>query len=348
MSYPKLLGILFVFLFSTIGLIALFKGKSGSAPPVALTEAIPIEISLGSLEGPPRPVAPSTLIPPIASPTPAPQPPPTAEVAPAPQPVSESDDAELPDANRIEEFFNRDGKILPIVETITYKSRVSWQKGRPAWLSDYAAYYQTSRHFIARSLNGVPDYFKQEVAEGDRFNVLNPEKNFRFYLLIDLSRCKMWFYYDDLEAKERVLLKTYKVGLGRPDSSKRSGLLTPLGKYQLGSKIVIYKPKVMGYYNGERTEMIRIFGSRWIPFEKELGECSAPAKGFGIHGAPWVPNSAGDLVQNVASVGQYQSDGCIRLVGEDMEELFAIIITKPTIVELVRHFQDATPITELK
>ena len=238
-------------------------------------------------------------------------------------------------ADRIRELFNTDGPKLPIVETITYKSRVDWQKGRPAWLSDYARHYQTSRHFIARSLNGNPEYFKQEIAEGDSFNVLRKDQNIQFHLLVDLSTCKMRLYYDLPDNKERVLLKTYSVGLGRMDESKASGFLTPFGKYTLGNKIAIYKPKMMGYHNGDQIEMIGTFGTRWIPFDKEVGECSAPAKGLGIHGLPWTATSAGEKVQDRSSIGKYQSDGCIRLASEDMEELFAIIITKPTTIELV-------------
>src|SRR5262249_27062960 len=57
-------------------------------------------------------------------------------------------EAELPSADRIDEFFNKNGVKFPFVETITYRSRVPWQKGRPAWLSDYASHFATSRHFI--------------------------------------------------------------------------------------------------------------------------------------------------------------------------------------------------------
>ena len=60
---------------------------------------------------------------------------------------------DVPEADRVDELFNRQDPKFPIVETIPYRSRVAWQKGRPAWLSDYAAHYKTSRHFIARSLN---------------------------------------------------------------------------------------------------------------------------------------------------------------------------------------------------
>jgi len=37
----------------------------------------------------------------------------------------------------------------------------------------------------------------------------------------------------------------------------------------------------------------------------------------------------------------YYSDGCIRLATPDMEELFAVIVTKPTVIEIVKDFNDA-------
>lgn len=318
MSFPKLLAILAILLFGAIGIAALFKeGKEAPEAEVTKAQATPLEVELDREV---RVTAPAT---PVVTATP---------------PRGAED---LPEANRIDELFNKGDPKFPIVETITYKSRVPWLKGRPAWLSDYAAYYSTSRHFIARSLNGKPDYFKQDVAEGDRFNVLKKDKNINFYLLIDNSRCKMWFYYVDLDTNDKVLIKTYDVGLGRVDSSKPSGLLTPLGKYTLGSKIAIYKPKMMGHYNGQKVEMVQVFGSRWIPFEKEVSNTSAPAKGFGIHGTPWLPNEKGELVQGHDSVGKYDSDGCVRLATDDMEELFAIVITRPTTIELVKDFHDA-------
>lgn len=256
------------------------------------------------------------------------------------QPSANETKIELPEANRIEELFKRGQSKLKFIETVTYKSHVNWLKGRPAWLSDYASFFETSRHFIARSLNGKSDYFKQEVAEGDRFNVLNKNIKLRFHLLVDASLCKMWLYAIDDTNKEKTLLKTYNVCLGRPDSSKVSGLLTPLGEYSLGNRIAIYKPKVMGYHNNKKVEMVRIFGSRWIPFDKEVSQSTAPAKGFGIHGVPWTEQGK-ELKQDKSSLGKYESDGCIRLSTEDMEELFAIIITKPTNIEIVKHFQDS-------
>lgn len=261
------------------------------------------------------------------------------EEPPAEDTVNHEDDR--PDVDRIQELFQVYEPKLPIVETITYRSKVDWQPGRAAWISDYARYYDTSRHFIARSLNGKKDYFKQDVSPGDRFNVFKKDKNINFHLLVDTLSCRMRFYYHDLDTNDRVLLKTYKVGLGRVDKSRASGLLTPLGKYSLGDKIAIYKPKTYAFHNGEKVEMIRVFGTRWIPFDQELGENTGPAKGFGVHGLPWIVDEKGQLVEDPTTLGQYQSDGCIRLSTDDVEEIFAIIITKPSFVQIVRGFEDA-------
>jgi hypothetical protein len=323
MSFPQLLAIVSLLLFGTIGIVALFK-REPTTPIASAPMQVPLEVELDQNI--------QTIMPAIVSHTPI-------LLSEQGQAIASID---VPDANRIEELFNKNEPKLPIVETITYKSHVPWQKGRPAWLSDYANHYKTSRHFIARSLNGKPDYLKQELAEGDKFNVLRGDKDFEFRLVVDTSRCRMWFYYVDLDSNQKVLLRTYQVGLGRLDSSKTSGLLTPLGKYTLGSRVAIFKPKMMGTHQGKKIEMITVFGTRWIPFGKEVGNCTLPAKGFGIHGTPWINGSQGELVDSSAGIGKYESDGCIRLATPDIEELFAIIISRPTTIEIVRDFFESS------
>lgn len=329
MSFPKILAIITVVLFSLIGVLAMFKGgkkSSAAMPPSPL--ATPIEIDLSAKTNNAEKdvkivvAAPMSATPPTAT-------------------VKETPKEAILHVDRVQELFNKVEPRFPFVETITYKSRVSWQKGRPAWLSDYASHYATSRHFIARSLNGKPDYFKQDIVEGDKFNVLRKDMDLQFHLTIDISRCKLWLYCLDVGNNQKWLIKTYDVGLGRVETSRPSGLLTPLGKYSLGNKIAIYKPKMQGIYNGQKTEMIRVFGSRWIPFDQEISGCTDVAKGFGIHGMPWELNAKAELVQNVSSLGKYESDGCVRLATDDIEEIFAIIITKPSIVELVKDYHDA-------
>lgn len=236
--------------------------------------------------------------------------------------------------DRIPQLFSLGINQLPIVETIAYNSRVSWLQGRPAWIADYAQHFKTSKHFIARSLNKKADYLTQKVATGDRFNVLRQDVNFNFYLLIDLSRCRMWFYYLDLDTNQRVLLKSYKVGVGRLSDFSDSGTLTPLGRFTLGSKVAIYKPGDHGLFQKETVEMVRIFGTRWIPLEPTEESGSQAYHGYGLHGAPWEGDPA--TTENSECIGVYGSDGCIRLSQEDIEELFAIVISRPTIVEIVR------------
>jgi len=254
------------------------------------------------------------------------------------QPVQ--DEVAQEDTNQVWRFFTTGRQKLPIVETIRYKSRVSWLKGRPAWITDYASHYSTSRHFIARSLNGKPDYYTQKVSTGDSFNVL--KKELEFYLIVDLSRCKMWFYAHDLTNNECMLLKTYKVGLGRFNEESYSGLLTPRGKFTLGDKVAIYKSGVSGYFQDNEVEMVQVYGTRWIPFSEELsGEGDNP-RGYGFHGAPWIYDDETQTYQeDLTTIGKYESDGCIRLSQNDMEELFSIVITKPTVVEIVIDFHDA-------
>jgi hypothetical protein len=125
-------------------------------------------------------------------------------------------------------------------------------------------------------------------------------------------------------------------------------LLTPLGTFSLGSRVAIYKPKVSGFHNGKKIEMVRVFGSRWIPFDKEIANTTAPAKGFGLHGVPWVENKKGELIQDKNSLGKYESDGCIRCATDDMEEIFAIVITKPTVVEIVKNYNESSLFKTIK
>src|SRR3989338_5957487 len=101
------------------------------------------------------------------------------------QPITTAKETSVPSVDLIGALFDPAGLKLPIVETVSYSSKAPWLKGRPAWIADYASYYHTSRHFIARSLNGKEDYFTQNVTNGDRFNVFKNDKNFEFYLVID-------------------------------------------------------------------------------------------------------------------------------------------------------------------
>lgn len=338
LSFPRLFLIVTCLLFGSIGVVGLFKNKSEKkgSEVIAVKEKPSLEVAkVEVIESPlskeiVRERAPEKVE--VVAPQPAINPVKTQEVKKSNLP--ETDD-------KIRRFFTKGSDKLPIVDTVTYTSRVSWLKGRPAWIADYASHFNTSRHFIARSLNGKVDYITQKVSPGDKFNILSPEKNFEFYLLVDLSKCQMHFYYLDFDQEERVLIKSYNVGLGRKSPNSPSGSLTPTGKYRLGEKIAVYKPGVQGYFQNQRVEMIQVFGSRWLPFEEEIENCSDSAKGYGIHGVPCQYDEEHDvLVEDDAGVGVHNSDGCIRLRRDDIEELFSIVISRPTVIEIVKDMND--------
>ena len=283
---------------------------------------------------PPSVVVAEEIFQPVEAPPPAPPPLPQT----APKPVRP-----LPHADRIRELFNVHSPKFPFVNTIVYKSRAEWIPDRPAWIVDYASRYKTSTHFLARSLNNNrPDYNVPNVSEGNRFNVLAIDRPLEFLLVIDLSRCHLWFYCYDSESDERWLIKDYPVGLGRLDPSTPSGCLTPLGTFTLGSRVASYAPKAYGWHKGERTELVTVFGTRWIPFDEEIGECSDSARGYGIHGLPLLYDERRqNYVESTEGLEGYESDGCIRMRSTDVEELYAVIVSRPTTLFLVRDFFDA-------
>lgn len=257
------------------------------------------------------------------------------------QPIS--DDSVLPsDVDRMGQLFNPYPPTLPIVETVSYAGRVDWLTGRAAYLGDYASHHKTSKHFISRSLHGMGNYLSDLVSKGDRFNVIRTDREIEFHLVLDLSRLKMWVYSLDKTAGERMLLKSYPVCAGRLDESRRSGSLTPFGTYKLGEEIAVYRPGAMGTYKSQAKEMISVFGVRWIPFRREIANCTAAAKGLGIHGNPWRKDpKTGEMIEQRDSIGSYQSNGCVRLLTEDIEELFSVIVSRPSYIHIVRDFTEA-------
>ncbi|MBI3508531.1 MAG: L,D-transpeptidase [Chlamydiia bacterium] len=84
-----------------------------------------------------------------------------------------------------------------------------------------------------------------------------------------------------------------------------------------------------------------MFGTRWIPLCADDEQEAKKVAGFGMHGVPWIEKRAGkerELVENLEGLGAYSTDGSIRLKAADMEEIFAIVLTKPTFVDVVKDF----------
>lgn len=254
-----------------------------------------------------------------------------------------SSDSQVPKSlDRMALLFNPFPPTLPIVHTMTYAAKVPWLQGRPAYLGDYAAYFKTSKHFISRSLHGSGQFFSDVVSRGDRFNVIRTDHNIEFHLVVDLSRLKMWVYSYDATDGVRLLLKDYRIAAGKRCANSPSGSLTPTGVFALGNEIAVYSEGMTGYYHQKKIDMLSVFGRRWIPFAKEVAESSGPCRGLGIHGMPCRPNPiTGEWVECGESVGDYASDGCIRMLNDDITELFSVIVSRPSYIHIVRDFTQA-------
>jgi hypothetical protein len=252
-------------------------------------------------------------------------------------------DEDLPvDVDRMQQLFQPYPPLLSFVETVSFSSKVDWVAGRPAYLGDYASHYQTSKHFISRSLHGMGHYLSDTVSKGNRFNVFRLDKQIEFHLVLDLSRLKMWLFCYHIDENQKILLKTYKVCAGKLNQQSRSGSLTPLGTFAIGNECAVYEEGIKGNFKNETRELISVYGKRWIPLGKEIANCTGSSKGLGLHGAPWeLSPETGGLVEKIECMGTYSSGGCIRLLTEDIEELYAVIVSKPAYIHIVKDFIEA-------
>ncbi|MEC8306698.1 MAG: L,D-transpeptidase [Chlamydiota bacterium] len=252
-------------------------------------------------------------------------------VAPAPD-LLRLEEAVEAQPDRTWRLFTRGRDRFPFVETVTYHQEVPWLKGRPAWIVDYAKHYSTSRHFIARSLNGSPDYFSQSVKEGDRFNVFRNQEDFHFELTVELASCSMDLVA--VEGETRHWIKRYRVALGRPNRESPSGFLTPTGEFRVGQKHAVHEPGMKGDFRGKEVELIQCFGTRWLSLEGQGEEdylC-----GYGLHGVPWTwEENLSKYHPRDDMIGTYCSDGCIQLKQSDIEEIYAIVLGQVAKVSIV-------------
>ena len=136
------------------------------------------------------------------------------------------------------------------------------------------------------------------IRKGDRLKVCTAT----FSILVDKSQNTL-----TLKANEE-LFKIYLVGTGKEGS-------TPIGEFQITNKLpepTWFHPQGGVIPFGSKENLL---GTRWIGIN---------SPGYGIHGT-WEPDS----------VGKQSSAGCIRLVNEQVEELYKIVTvaTPVTIVE---------------
>jgi lipoprotein-anchoring transpeptidase ErfK/SrfK len=132
---------------------------------------------------------------------------------------------------------------------------------------------------------------------GLKSDVVQPGQEFKVYpvtakMVIDRARYTLDLYING------KFFKQYKVGIGKGD-------LTPAGRFEVKNKV-----RMPTWFKGnERIEYgdpRNILGTRWMGFGR-----SGPGKGLGIHGTTEPGTVPGSV-----------SQGCIRMLNEDVEEVY--------------------------
>lgn len=129
-----------------------------------------------------------------------------------------------------------------------------------------------------------------------------------FRIVIERSTCRL-FLLDN-----KGVFKRYMVGLGKP------GHETTLGSYRIGNKEknpTWHKPGVGPIPPNDPANEL---GTRWMPL---VPEQEGLPKDLGIHGS-----------LDPAAVGKYSTNGCARLLMEEVEELYDLVV-RATPVQIV-------------
>jgi tetratricopeptide (TPR) repeat protein len=186
-----------------------------------------------------------------------------------------------------------------------YPSSITMHTVAPGeFLAAIASRYGVSIRHLKR-LNDVPAD-SDVIRDGQELKMLRG----RAELLVDTSRLTIAAWVNGR------FLREYPVGLGRDGR-------TPLGAFTVKTREV----DPVWWKDGEAIkpwDPRNILGTRWLGF----GSAGA-GRGIGIHG------TVKDEDGNWSGVGSFQSNGCIRMRGADVEELFdfAVIGTEVTIAE---------------
>ena len=160
-------------------------------------------------------------------------------------------------------------------------------------LRKIAMKHNTSVEAVQRSNNMKLTDFNVQL--GKTFNIYVG----KWEIVISKSRKKLYLFDD------KKLFKVYGVGIGKQGR-------TPTGIFKTGGKRKKpdwYSPTGKIPYGDPKN----VLGTRWIRLIPN-GKTSRAISGLGIHGT-WSPES----------IGKAESNGCLRLLNKDVEELFAIL-----------------------
>ncbi len=167
----------------------------------------------------------------------------------------------------------------------------------------------TTQGLLTRA-NGITESTQLSIGQSVKYT----PKDFR--IVVERSACRLFLLDKD------GLFKRYFVGLGMP------GHETVIGKYTIGNKQkdpTWFKPGGGPVAAGDPMNEL---GTRWMPLVPS--DAGLPTD-LGIHGtiAP-------------ETIGQYKSHGCPRMLKEDVEELYDLVV-RSTPVDIVEKMEPVKP-----
>jgi lipoprotein-anchoring transpeptidase ErfK/SrfK len=175
-----------------------------------------------------------------------------------------------------------------------------------------AAKYDTTWQFIGR-LNGITDPRKLQV--GKTLKIIKGP----LHAKVDKSDFTLDVYIGKPGSPGAIFLKRFRVGLGEHDS-------TPTGEWLVDTKLEnprYYSPRPDGPRVIEPDDPTNPLGERWIALIGQTGQAVGKTS-YGIHGTI-----------EPDSIGKKKSMGCIRLLNEDVELVYDMLIPGKSTVTVV-------------
>ena len=142
--------------------------------------------------------------------------------------------------------------------------------------------------------NGM-NKFNYNIRIGENLNIYNGN----WHIIVNKSKFLLMLY------DKSQLFAIYNIALGKNNK-------TPIGNFKIISKVIEpdwYSKSEKISYGDERN----VLGTRWMEI-KSTDDKNHKLRGYGIHGT-WERNS----------INKMRSNGCIRMLNENVEELFDII-----------------------
>ncbi|MHC4991151.1 MAG: L,D-transpeptidase family protein [Planctomycetota bacterium] len=178
---------------------------------------------------------------------------------------------------------------------------------------------QTNWRLLQR-INGIEQAHR--IKAGQRIKAITGP----FHAVIDKSAYRLDLYLGELpteqenSAESPVYVCSFPVGLGEFDS-------TPTGWFQIRPQSKLVNPRWTNPRTGEEFEADdpkNPIGERWLGLEGLRGGPNQDLEGYGIHGTI-----------EPESIGRQQSMGCVRMLNEDVEIVYEVLIEARSRVVIV-------------